>query len=238
MDEEVKNALEIAEEALTNGEYDPFERAQDRGYPEVEVAIYWDEVAARKLVDHNLVLERQANKIAVFNNAVAAATKMIDELNESDEGYKDTLSQLKKAQTQDAKSAKEAQVDYDKLEADGQALKDELEKSKVTLGLSGFPNKVIEAIRKKLNVEFPATGEQNEAWDEAYGAEIVSAAIRWTQKFGEEKSTQHISPAVVAKWRNSLPAESYEKLVRATGEVTLATGFFKSLEDAGFLAKS
>lgn len=238
MDEEVQNALTIAEEALASAEYDPFERAQDRGYPEIEVDIYWDEVAARKLVEHNLKMERQANKVAVFNNAVSTAGKMIEELDESDADYKDTLSQIKKAQQKDMKSAKEAQAEYDVLEAEGKELTGILEESKVTLGLSGFPNSVIDAIRKKLNVDFPATGETNEAWDEAYGAEIISAAIRWTQKAGEEKSMQHISPAVVAKWRTALPAESYEKLVRSAGEVTLATGFFKSLEDAGFLAKS
>jgi len=240
MDEEVKNALEIAEEALTQGEYDPFERAQDRGYPETEVSVYWDEVAARELFTFNKTLEAQANKVAVFTNAIATAGRMISELDESTANYKDTLSQLKKAQLEDTKSAKNAQAEYDKLEAEGQLLADKLEESKVTLGLRGFPNTVVDSLRKKLNAQYPAgiEGNANEAWDEAYSAEIVSAAISWTQRAGEEKSTQHISPAVVTKWRNALPEESYAKLVKAVGEVTLATGFFKSLEDAGFLAKS
>lgn len=229
-----QNALELAEEALENG-YDPFARAADRGYPSAQVTVYWDEVAARALVEHDKKLSQKANRVATFQAAIARAP----EVRKAAEGDKKVLSDIQKAVQEDTAKLEQEQAEFDAMEAEGQLLKVEVEKSGVTFGLRGFSTEVTDAIHEKVSALHPAiNGEQNPEWAKRYTAEIISSAIEWVQPFGEDKNTTPISAKVVLGWRKTLPEESYIKLNNAVGSVTLATGFFKSLEDAGFLARS
>lgn len=230
-----QNAVQLAEAALGE-DYNPFARAKDREYPHDEVTIYWNEVAARKLRDADLATSKQANRVAIFQ----ADLEKVPELRKAANGNKATLSAIQKAVKADTAKLIEEQAEYDRLEAEALALKEELKASAVTLGLRGYSREVTDAIHEKVNALHPSNGDQpNPEWAKRYNAEIIAAAIEWTQKADEaERNTTPISAETVLQWRRDLPEESYLKLTERTSQVTLAVGLFESLENAGFLARS
>lgn len=239
--EEFRLAREAAEAALKPDSYDPFARAADRGYPVETITIYWDELSARELLDHDRALSQQSMVVGKFQADLASVPDLLRQ--HADD--KAMLTKVKKAQKADVAKLQEEQAKYDEMEAAGLALRDRIKESAVTIHLSGFDGDAMDEIRNQTNADYPPVdvGDgkmiQNPGWERAYSAAIIARAIVWTQTAEQdEPSYTRIDPAVVLGWRKNLPEESYIQLTRAASKVTLATGIFRSLEDAGFLAKS
>lgn len=238
--EEFRLAREAAETELKQGAYDPFERAQGRGLPEKTITIYWDELAARELLAHDRLLAQQAMVVAKHVQDLATVPDMIKKA----AGNRAEMTKIKKAEKADLANLKEHQAKHDEMEAAGLELRDRIKDSAVTIHLSGFEPGDMEDLREELGRKYPPVkvGEEyqsNPEWNKHYSAGLIARAIVWTQRADEtEPNYAKITPEIALKWRRILPDESYLALTQATSEVTLATGIFKSLEDAGFLAKS
>lgn len=238
-DQSEPEEFQLANEALESG-YDPFARAAGRGLPKKTITIYWDELAARELIEHDRNLSRQVMVVAKFQADLASAPDLIKQAN----GDKALQSKFKKAEKADREQLLVEQAKHDEMEAAGLELRDRIKESAVTIHLEGFEPGEMEDIRDELNRKFPAikVGEEyqpNPEWEKNYSAAVIARAIVWTQRADEdEPNPTKITPATVLNWRRTLPEESYVALTKAASEVTLATGIFKSLEDAGFLARS
>jgi hypothetical protein len=130
---------------------------------------------------------------------------------------------------------------FNKLESDAQALAEQLEASKLVFKMRGVGQGVIEEITDKANVLYKTPEEEDhdsEGWFRFYVTALVASNIvRVTDAEGNVDEHQFTVDEMLAI-RNNLPADSWAVLVNTMQKLTLASGYFKGLTDAGFLPKS
>lgn len=240
MSDDIKDAFTLAEEALEENTYDPFERAQGRGLPRTEITIYWDEASARDLWNVESDLQRITATISALRTGLQTADQAIKGIDESDADYKKKISDIRREKQNVQERLAETEALFEETEAKAAGIKEVVQQSGVTIGLKGFEGaSEHDDIKDSLQKRFPPVdGAPNPQWLIHYNAAIIANSIEWTQAHGQERRTDKISEKTVLGWNHKLPEESWMRLVKATSEVTLATNFFKSLEDTGFLAKS
>jgi hypothetical protein len=123
----------------------------------------------------------------------------------------------------------------EELEVQAKALSEEVMKSKLVFNMRGIPQALVEAIEKKSRVN---KSDDEESFYVEYFSRLVAESI-----VSVEDSTGGIDDSKftledVNDIRGYLPAEGWDQIVAATQRLTLASGYFKGLTDAGFLPKS
>lgn len=121
------------------------------------------------------------------------------------------------------------------IEAEAKILADKIMASRMTFKMRGLPQAVVEAIDKKARV---GKSDDNEAYALEYFSRLIAATIVSIENANGEVDDHQFTVEEVNDLRGFLPAESWEKLVATTQKLTLASGYFKGLTDAGFLQKS
>jgi hypothetical protein len=130
-------------------------------------------------------------------------------------------------------------AESEKLEAKAKKLSDKILESKLTFKMRGIDQRQVETIEESSRKKFQNNEEtEDAAWVIDYMCELVASnIISVTDAFG--KIDERIfTGADVEDLRGYLSSEAWEKLMSTMQKLTLATGYFKGLTDAGFLQKS
>jgi len=130
---------------------------------------------------------------------------------------------------------------YNALEAQAQKIAEELQKSKLTFLMRGVGQGVIEEITDRANVLYKKPEDDDhdsEGWFRFYVTALIAANIvRVTDAEGNVHEKQ-LNIDEMMEIRNNLPADAWSVLINTMQKLTLASGYFKGLTDAGFLPKS
>jgi len=132
--------------------------------------------------------------------------------------------------------------EYKKLEAEAEKLAEVVSGSKLTFLMRGVGQGVVEVITDKADRMFkkPNAAEEDYAadWFKFYVTSLVAANIVKVTNADGSVDEKHYEYEEMVEIRNHLPADSWGLLVDTMQKLTLATGYFKGLTDAGFLPKS
>lgn len=107
--------------------------------------------------------------------------------------------------------------------------------SRLTFHMRGISQGLVEAIEKKSRVN---KSDDQESFIIEYFSRLIAATIVKVEDAEGNIDNRNFTLEDVEALRDSLPSESWEMLVAATQKLTLASGYFKGLTDAGFLPKS
>lgn len=107
--------------------------------------------------------------------------------------------------------------------------------SKLIFRMRGIDQKQVEAIEAKEKAE--GSTESDEWWTN-YMAALVASNIVSVENANGEVDESLFSKEDALNLRGALPRESWDKLIQTMQKLTLATGYFRGLTDAGFLQKS
>lgn len=130
--------------------------------------------------------------------------------------------------------------EYDKLEEFAQALAEQIKNSRLTFHMRGVGQAEVEAAVKKADELHPDTDDNgdNPDWVRYYLAHLIAANIvKVTDAEGNEDNAK-FTPEDMIELRGILPIDSWSALVETMQKLTLATSYFNSVTDAGFLPKS
>ena len=122
-----------------------------------------------------------------------------------------------------------------KLEAKAKELSDKIMESKLTFKMRGVDQKQVEAIEESSRKKYT---EDDNAWVIDYMCELVASNIVSVTDAKGSVDERVFTGKDVEDLRGYLSSEAWEKLMSTMQKLTLATGYFKGLTDAGFLQKS
>ncbi len=124
----------------------------------------------------------------------------------------------------------------ERLEALVPELVKKINDSKITFHMRGIDQKQIEAIEAKAKLN--KNPDEEDDWLIDYMCGLVAANVVRVEYADGTVEEGVMSLEDAKELRGSLPAEAWGKLSEAMQRLTLATGYFKGLTDAGFLQKS
>lgn len=128
------------------------------------------------------------------------------------------------------------EAELEKLEAKAKELSDKILESKLTFKMRGIDQKQVERIEEASRKKFP--DEEDVSWVLDYMSELIAANIISVEDAKGNVDERVFTGEDVENLRSYLNSESWEKIVSTMQKLTLATGYFKGLTDAGFLQKS
>jgi hypothetical protein len=185
---EIKQVLDLVQEAQNPGNFNLGEFVKGRGYPQDSVEIYVDVESAYEL--------------SKLNEKLIKAT----DIEESE-----------------------------KLEAEAKVLSDKILQSKLIFKMRGIDQKQVETIEQESKAKFK---ENDDNWIIDYMCELVASNIISVTDASGKVDERIFTGQDVEELRSYLSSEAWEKIVATMQKLTLATGYFKGLSDAGFLQKS
>jgi hypothetical protein len=121
------------------------------------------------------------------------------------------------------------------LEKEAKALSDKILASKLTFHMRGVSQGLAEAIENKSKVN---KSKDEDAFILEYFARLIASNIVKIVDAEGNEDERVFELADIEELRAGLPIEAWEQLVSTTQKLTLASGYFKGLTDAGFLQKS
>lgn len=120
------------------------------------------------------------------------------------------------------------------LEAEAKELSEKILASKLVFNMRGIDQKQIESIEKATKKD----GLDDDEWWIEYMCALVAANIVSVEDADGNVDEHLFDLNEIKELRGSIPAEAWNKLVSTMQKLTLATGYFQGLTDAGFLQKS
>jgi|688.fasta_scaffold981827_1 hypothetical protein len=123
----------------------------------------------------------------------------------------------------------------EELEAEAKVLSDKILASKLTFNMRGIDQKQVENIEEKSKKKFD---DNDSDWIIDYMCELVAANIVSVVDAAGKIDERIFTGEDVEELRSYLSSEAWDKIVGTMQKLTLATGYFKGLSDAGFLQKS
>jgi hypothetical protein len=131
---------------------------------------------------------------------------------------------------------------YDKLEAEAQELARVVQASGLKFLMRGISQAIVEKITKEADATYKTSKDpeaaESDDWFKFYVTSLVAKNIvRVTNADGDVDEREFFYEEML-EIRNNLPGDSWGVLVNTMQKLTLATGYFKGLTDAGFLPKS
>lgn len=124
-----------------------------------------------------------------------------------------------------------------KLEAEAETLKAEILKSKLVFHMRGIDQGQIELLEKQAK-ELNKDNEDEDYWVLDYFCALIASNVVKVEDADGNVDDSVFKIEDARKWRASLPADAWNVLTESMQKLTLATGYFKGLTDAGFLPKS
>lgn len=122
------------------------------------------------------------------------------------------------------------------IEAQIRELEKKVLASRLKFHMRGIDQKQVQAIEasEKSGLE----GQPDDNWYVDYMCALVAANIVSVENADGEVDARLFTKEDAVELRGVLPGESWDKLVGTMQKLTLATGYFKGLSDAGFLQMS
>lgn len=134
----------------------------------------------------------------------------------------------------------QATTDPDELEALDKKAKELSEvvlKSKLVFHMRGIDQRQVEVIERQAR-RIAKEDNLEDEWSIYYLCGLIGACIVKVEDHEGNIDTPNLNIKEMQDLRGSLPAEVWNVLVSSMQQLTLATGYFKGLTDAGFLPKS
>jgi len=132
--------------------------------------------------------------------------------------------------------------EYAELEKQANELAEAVQKSQLTFVMRGVGQGVVERIVEKADKLYkkPDANEDEYAtdWFKYYITSLVASNVVKVIDADGNVDESHFEYEEMLEIRNNLPSDSWGLLVSTMQKLTLATGYFKGLTDAGFLPKS
>jgi len=196
-----------------------------------------------KIIEETLELVREAQKPGVFNLADVIKDRGYPQKDVSI--YIDGEAAFQLVELEDRMQAlsesQKSTEDYTKLEEAATALAERLQSSKLTFIMRGVGQGVVERITEKADKLYKKSSDEDEyasEWFRYYVTSLVASnVVRVTDSDGNVDEREFGFDEML-EIRNNIPAEAWGVLVNTMQKLTLATGYFKGLTDAGFLPKS
>jgi uncharacterized protein YerC len=123
---------------------------------------------------------------------------------------------------------------YSELEKKANELAEKVSDSKLIFLMRGLPQDKVDAIGNSVQSKNPA----DLSWSKDYVSGLVAASIVRVENHAGDVDEREFTLEDASNLYSSLPQESWMMLVEAVEQLTLATGIFKGITDAGFLQKS
>ena len=124
-----------------------------------------------------------------------------------------------------------------------QELAEKLKKSAVTFVMRGVSQKIVEDVIKKTNEKHPPEDGRREAtdnpeWVKYYISALVAQNIVKVIDADDNVDEHVFTTEEMLEMRELVAADSWNVLVETMQKLTLASGYFEQLTDAGFLPRS
>ena len=169
-------------------------------------------------------------KLADVIKGVGYPEDIVDIYLDSESAYKISKLNNELIATADVKKIKE-------IEDEIEPLTKKVLASRVRFFMRGIDQKMIEQLEAKAQAD-NVDNDDSDYWLVDYMCALVAANI-YKIEDAEGNVDESVYTLEDAKeWRGSLPAEGWGALQNSMQKLTLATGYFKGLTDAGFLPKS
>lgn len=194
-----------------------------------------------KIAEETLKLVQEAQKPGVFNLADAIKGRGYPQKDVN--VYIDGAAAFELVELEDKmKSLKEDSKEYKELEEKAEELAKQVQASKLTFTMRGVGQGIVERISAQADEKFGKDTEDandvNTDWFKYYITSLVAAnVVKVTDPEGNVDETL-LDYDSMSEIRDNIPAEAWGVLVNTMQKLTLATGYFKGLTDAGFLPKS
>lgn len=131
---------------------------------------------------------------------------------------------------------------YDELEARAQELAVTVQDSALKFMMRGVSQTVVEQVTKEADSTYKTAkdedGDNSDDWFRFYVTSLVGKNIVKVTNASGDVDEKDFSFEEMLEIRNNLPGDSWGVLVNTMQKLTLASGYFKGLTDAGFLPKS
>lgn len=137
-----------------------------------------------------------------------------------------------------------AKLDASSPEHDAALLKMEelsskIKESKLTFHMRGVGQGKVEEVIKAADAKYPEKAEgDNTEWLKFYLCSLIASNITKVSNIAGEEDESQFSVEDVIAIRDSIPIDSWEVLVDTMQKLTLASSYFESVTDSGFLPKS
>lgn len=194
----------------------------------------------QKIVEEALEAVQEAQKPGVFNLSEVIKGRGYPEKEVTI--YIDGGAAFELVEIEDRmKNIAEDSDEYKELEAKAEELATRVQDSRLTFTMRGVSQQVVERITdladKNYKKEDAEEGYDSD-WFKFYVTSLVAANIvKVTDKDGNVDE-RHFEHDDIAEIRDNVPIEGWTILVNTMQKLTLASGYFKGLTDAGFLPKS
>jgi hypothetical protein len=128
-------------------------------------------------------------------------------------------------------------------EAKAAELADKVKMSALTFVMRGVSQKIVEDVIKKTNEKYPPEAGRREAtddpeWVKHYIASLVALNIVRVIDVAGNVDERLFTTEEMLEMRELVAADSWNVLVENMQKLTLASGYFEQLTDAGFLPRS
>ena len=128
---------------------------------------------------------------------------------------------------------------YAELEKEAEKIASRVQESALTFTMRGVSQSVVEEITAEANKIYGKPSEEtDDAWFRFYATSLVAKNTVKVVNAKGEVDDSDFSYEHMLEVRNNLPADAWSVLVATMQKLTLASGYFKGLTDAGFLPKS
>jgi hypothetical protein len=122
-------------------------------------------------------------------------------------------------------------------------LAENLKESAITFEMRGVSQKVVEETIKKANAVYPpeagrTENSDNPEWIKYYIASLIADNIVKAVDANGNVDQHTYTVEELLQIREAISADSWNVLVETMQKLTLASGYFDQLTDAGFLPKS
>lgn len=123
------------------------------------------------------------------------------------------------------------------LDAQAEELKAKILKSRIRFFMRGIDQKQIEALEASVQ-EAHKDDIDEDMWLIDYMCALIAANVYKVEDAEGNIDDSLFTIEDAREWRGSLPSEGWTSLQSSMQKLSLATGYFKGLTDAGFLPKS
>lgn len=121
------------------------------------------------------------------------------------------------------------------LEAQAKELADKVKASRLVFNMRGIDHGMVEALEASYKAKY--ADNLGDMWVEYMCALVAENIVSVEDADGNVDDHDFTAEEVMAL-RAAMPKESWENILSTMQKLTLATGYFKGLTDAGFLQKS
>lgn len=198
-------------------------------------------MSEEKIIEETMEMVKEAQKPGVFNLADAIKGRAFPQKEVT--VYTDSAAAFELVQLEDEMNriGSSDQKKYDELEAQAQELAKKVQESALVFTMRGVGQGVVEQVTQVADATYKGGKNQSEMTDEWFRFYVTSLVAKNIVKVVDGAGNvdeREFTYEDILEVRNNLPAESWGLLVATMQQLTLASGFFKGLTDAGFLPKS